>query len=169
MGRDRSNDGCTSLPYAGDIVSALSLWYKWALKSSCKKYRFAAFCHCLRTAAVLAHANSYPSTLHMLAALRISHPAQLAPYLFHSHTHTHTHHHLLTEISRDIMKRAILADVTKASMLPRQPPLNAASDSSCFTYTDSSAAIYHPRIKFHTHTLFTLFRVHMLVPPWESG
>ena len=27
--------------FAGDIVSLLSLWYKWALKSSYKKCRFA--------------------------------------------------------------------------------------------------------------------------------
>ena len=45
-GRDSSKDGCTSLLFAGDIVSVLSLWY-WTSKSSYKKYRFAAFLHCL--------------------------------------------------------------------------------------------------------------------------
>ena len=58
-GQDHSKDCCTPLPFAGDNVSVLSLWYKWALKSSYKKCRFAAFlCH-LRTTctAVLAHAK----------------------------------------------------------------------------------------------------------------
>ena len=56
-GQNRSKDSGTSLPFAGDSVSALSLWYKWALKSSYKKCRFIAFLRCLRTAAVLAHAR----------------------------------------------------------------------------------------------------------------
>ena len=50
------------LPSARVIVSALGLWHKRAPKSSCKKYRFAAFLRCLRTAAVLAHTNIHPST-----------------------------------------------------------------------------------------------------------
>ena len=41
--QDCSKDCCTSLPFAGDSVSALSLWYKQALKSSYKKCRCAAF------------------------------------------------------------------------------------------------------------------------------
>ena len=36
-GQDRSKDCCASLPFAGDSVSALSLWYKRTLKSSYKK------------------------------------------------------------------------------------------------------------------------------------
>ena len=40
VGRDCSKDSHTSLPSAGDIVSALGLWHKWAPKSSYKKYRF---------------------------------------------------------------------------------------------------------------------------------
>ena len=53
VGRDRSKDCCASLPFAGDSVSVLSLWYKRAPKSSYKKCSFAAFLRCLRTAAVL--------------------------------------------------------------------------------------------------------------------
>ena len=60
-GQDRSKDCCTSLPFAGDGVSALSLWYRRALKSSCKKCRFTAFLRCLRTA-VFAHTKIHPST-----------------------------------------------------------------------------------------------------------
>ena len=61
MGRDCSKDGCTSQPSAHVIVSALGLWHKRAPKSSCKKYRLAAFYRCLRTAAVLAHTKIHPS------------------------------------------------------------------------------------------------------------
>ena len=69
-GQDRSKDGCTSLPFAGDIVSALGLWYKWAPKSSYKKYRFAAFLRCLRTAAVLTHAKIHLSNIFLPYASR---------------------------------------------------------------------------------------------------
>ena len=54
-------DCCTSLPFAGDIVSVLSLWYKRSPNSSYKKRRFAAFLRCLRTAAVPTHAKIDPS------------------------------------------------------------------------------------------------------------
>ena len=64
VGRDRSKDGCTSLPSAGDIVSALSLWHKRAPKSSYKKYRFVAFLHCLITTAVLTLLPSFYPTYH---------------------------------------------------------------------------------------------------------
>ena len=46
-----------SVPFAGDIVSALGLWHKQATKSSYKKYRFAVFLRCLRTVVVFAHAK----------------------------------------------------------------------------------------------------------------
>ena len=59
---DRSKDGCASLPFVGDIISALSLWYKRAPKSSYKKCRFAAFLRCLRTTAVLTKAKLHLST-----------------------------------------------------------------------------------------------------------
>ena len=59
--RDHSKD----LPFAGDIVSALSLGYKRAPKSSYKKCRFTAFLCCLRTTAVLAHAKIDLSYLHV--------------------------------------------------------------------------------------------------------
>ena len=44
LGQDRSKDSCASLPFAGDSVSALSLWNKRTPKSiySYKKCRFAA-------------------------------------------------------------------------------------------------------------------------------
>ena len=58
-GQDHSKDCCTSLPFTGDGVSALSLWHKRAMKSGVKKFRFAVFLRCLRTAAVLAHAKFY--------------------------------------------------------------------------------------------------------------
>ena len=59
-GQDRSKDCCASLPFAGDSVSALSLRYKQAQKSSYKKCRFTAFLCCLRTAAVLTHTKLLP-------------------------------------------------------------------------------------------------------------
>ena len=36
-GQDRSKGCCASVPFAGDSVSALSLWYQLAPKSSYKK------------------------------------------------------------------------------------------------------------------------------------
>ena len=36
-GQDGLKDCCTSVPFASDSVSALSLWYERALKSSYKK------------------------------------------------------------------------------------------------------------------------------------
>ena len=72
-GQDRSKDCSASLPFAGYNVSALSLWYKQAPKSSYKKCRFTAFLHCLRTAAVFAHAKIDPSTqriMHMRKSTR---------------------------------------------------------------------------------------------------
>ena len=38
-----SKDGCVSLRFTGDFVSAVSLWHKRAVKISCKKCRFATF------------------------------------------------------------------------------------------------------------------------------
>ena len=68
MGRDCSKECCTSLPFAGDIVSVLGLWYIGALKGT-YNYRFAAILDCLRTAAVLTHEKIpsfyHPSTLCM--------------------------------------------------------------------------------------------------------
>ena len=69
---NHSKDGCTSLPFAGDIVSALSLWYKWTSKSSYEKCRFTAFCHCLRTAAVLAQTKIHPS-IYYPSTYRVTH------------------------------------------------------------------------------------------------
>ena len=67
-GQDHSKDRCASVPFAGDNISTLSLWYKQALKSSYKKCRFTAFVRSLRIADVLAHAKLLPfyllSTLH---------------------------------------------------------------------------------------------------------
>ena len=77
-GRDRSKGGCTSLPSAGDIVSVLGLCHKRAPKSSYKKYRFAAFLRCLRTAAVLAHANIHPSTLRATHVRKYTRPTAAA-------------------------------------------------------------------------------------------
>ena len=68
--QDRSKDWCASLPFAGDSVSTLSLWYKRAPKSSYKKCRFAAFLCFLKTAAVFAHAKFYPSTTLVPSASR---------------------------------------------------------------------------------------------------
>ena len=78
VGRDRSKDGCTSLPSARVIVSAFGVWYKRAPKSSCKKYRFAAFLRCLRTAAVLAYANIHPS-IYLEARLGLPSPRPSYP------------------------------------------------------------------------------------------
>ena len=78
MGRDRMKDGCTSLPFAGDSVAALSLWYKQALKTSYKKYRFAALLCCLRTAAVLAQTKIQASTtLHVTYARKCTRPTAM--------------------------------------------------------------------------------------------
>ena len=73
-GQDYSKDCCASLPFAGDSVSALSLWYKRAPKSSYKKYRFAAFLRCLRTVTVLGHAKFYPSSLHVTHVRKSTRP-----------------------------------------------------------------------------------------------
>ena len=51
-------DGCVSLRFIGDFVSAVSLWHKWAVKISYKKCRFATFARCLRIATALAHAHN---------------------------------------------------------------------------------------------------------------
>ena len=42
-GQDHSKDGCITLPFAGDSVSVLGMWYKRPQKSSYKKCRFTAF------------------------------------------------------------------------------------------------------------------------------
>ena len=72
-GQDWSKDGCISLPFAGDSISALSLWYKWAPNCSYKKCRFAAFlclsenCSCSRP-----HKN-LPFSMYPLSTLRVMH------------------------------------------------------------------------------------------------
>ena len=53
-------DGCISLRFTGDFVSAVSLWHKRAVKISYKKCRFATFTRCLRTATALAHTLKLP-------------------------------------------------------------------------------------------------------------
>ena len=82
-GQDRSKDSCTSLPFAGDSISALSLWYKRAPKSNYKNCRFAAFLRCLRTTAVLAHTKIHPSTFFLPYA---SHTWKKNTRLYITHT-----------------------------------------------------------------------------------
>ena len=50
----------TSLPFVGVSDLLLSLLYRRAPKASYKMSRFAAFLHCLRTAAVLVHTKNLP-------------------------------------------------------------------------------------------------------------
>ena len=62
---------CISLPSAGNIVSALGLWYKGFQRvatSSIDSLR------CLRTASVLAHAKIHPSTLRITYVRKSTRP-----------------------------------------------------------------------------------------------
>ena len=65
-----SKDGCVSLRFARDFVSAVSLWHKRAVKKSYKKCRFATFTRCLRIATALAHAYNYRSSTFLSWASR---------------------------------------------------------------------------------------------------
>ena len=81
-GQDRSKDGCTSLPSAGSIVSALR-----ALKSSYEKYRLAAFLYCLRTAAVLAHTK-----IHLLPPFYPTRARHAREKMYQTHSYAKVKH-----------------------------------------------------------------------------
>ena len=53
-----SKDGCVSLCFTRDFVSAVSLWHKRAVKKGYKKCRFTTFTR-LKIATALAHAYNY--------------------------------------------------------------------------------------------------------------
>ena len=64
MSLSDSKDGCISLLFNGDFVSAVSLWHNRAVKKSYKKRRFATFTR-LTIATVVAHTCNYFSTIHL--------------------------------------------------------------------------------------------------------